>query len=96
MVHNATKVLCHGFEVIASLSLPIGLYSEEAQEARNKDFKRIREHNTRKMSRCETNTDIMNGLLISSDPYISNIRKQQTRQKKPFDEEILQLLTTDT
>lgn len=92
MPPSVHKVLFHGSDIIESLYLPIGLYSEEAQEARNKDFKRIREHNTRKMSRYETNIDTINGLLISSDPYISSIRKQHSRPKKPFDEEILQLL----
>ncbi|XP_065643459.1 uncharacterized protein LOC136075109 [Hydra vulgaris] len=32
------KILIHSFEIIKTLTLPIGMYSEEAQEARNKDF----------------------------------------------------------
>lgn len=42
MPPSVHKLLFHGGDIIASLNLPIGLYSEEAQEARNKDFKRIR------------------------------------------------------
>lgn len=52
----------------------LGQLSEEAQEARNKDYKHIREHLTRKNSRLNTNTDLLNMLLVSSDPYISSIR----------------------
>ena len=33
------KVLVHGSVIIASLELPIGMYSEEASEAQNKHYK---------------------------------------------------------
>jgi len=49
--------------------------SEEAQEARNKDLKNIREIYSRKYSRIETNEDLLHGLLVSSDPLISSLRK---------------------
>ena len=39
-------------------SLPVGQLTEEAQEANNKIFKRIREFNTRKISRMATNEDL--------------------------------------
>lgn len=74
MPPSVHKILVHGADIIDSLDLPIGLYSEEAQEARNKDFKKIREYHTRKMSRIETNEDIIHGLLVSSDPLISSLR----------------------
>jgi hypothetical protein len=35
----------HGLEIIESALFPIGQLTEKAQEARNKDFKRYREHN---------------------------------------------------
>lgn len=60
------KVLIHGKDV--------GQLSEEAQEARNKDFRNFREHNSRKFNRSCTNEDIANRLLITSDPLISSIR----------------------
>ena len=53
------KVLYHGADIIDYFELPIGTFSEEAQEKRNKDFRWIREHNTRKNSRQNTNEDIM-------------------------------------
>ena len=43
------KILIHGAFVISNALLPIGQLSEEAQEARNKDFKRYREIHTRKL-----------------------------------------------
>jgi len=52
----------------------LGKLSEEAQEARNKDYNNIREHHTRKNSRLNTNEDLLHTLLVSSDPYISSIR----------------------
>jgi len=67
------KILIHGKSIIKSFLIPIGDLSEEAQEARNKDFKYFREFNTRKHNRIATNEDIVNKLLISSDPYISSL-----------------------
>lgn len=75
MPSSVHKLLIHGAEIVKHFGLmPIGKLSEEAAEARNKDFKRIREHHSRKFSRVATNEDIFNGFLISSDPYISSIR----------------------
>lgn len=48
------KYFIHGPEIISSALLPIGQLTEEAQEARNKDFKRYREHNARTYSREKT------------------------------------------
>ena len=49
---------------------------EEAQEARNKKFKKYREDFARKVSRKKTNDDLMRRLLCSSDPLIGSLRKQ--------------------
>ena len=64
------RILIHGPEIIKAMPLPIGMYSEEALESRNKDFRRYRESHSRKFTRVETMTDIFCRLLISSDPYI--------------------------
>lgn len=45
------EILLHGHQVMDILDLPIGMYSEEAQEARNKEVKRFREEHSRKTSR---------------------------------------------
>lgn len=82
MPPSVHKVLIHGADIIDTFDLPIGLFSEEAQEARNKDFRNVRENNSRKSSRINTNEDILHWLLISSDPVISSLRTFYP--KKPF------------
>ena len=83
------KLLIHGGEVIRSLLLPIGCYSEEAQESRNKDNRLYRIKHARKTSRTATITDQFCYLLITSDPSVSNtIRSemdmpQRARAKRP-------------
>lgn len=89
------KVLFHGAKIMEFFDLPIGYYSEEAQEARNKDFKRIRECNTRKTSRFDTIEDIIHGLLISSDPVISQLRNIKEKKQINFDAEVMELFSTD-
>lgn len=95
MPPSVHKVLLHGADIIESFDLPIGFYSEEPQEARNKDFRRIRECNTRKMSRVETNEDIIHGLLISSDPVITSFRREYERKPLEFDQGVLDLFVQD-
>lgn len=90
------KVLFHGRDVIASCVLPIGQLSEEAQEARNKDNRRYREFFTRKTSRIDTNTDLLNRLLISSDPFISSLRLKMKRKRSPLNPDVLKLLSVPT
>lgn len=74
MPSTVHKILYHGEKIIQHSMIPIGDLSEEAQEKRNKDYRFFREHNTRKMSRCFTNEDLLTILLCSSDPYLFNIR----------------------
>jgi len=83
------KILIHGAFVISNALLPIGQLSEEAQEARNKDFKRYREIHTRKLSRIKTNEDLLHLLLISSDPLISSMRKVPNKPKKKLGNDVI-------
>lgn len=94
MSSTVHTVLLHGAEIIASNSIvPIGNLSEEASEARNKDFRRFREHHSRKKSRVCSNEDIFNFLLLSSDPLISAVRPtMDAKKKKPLFDETLDLL----
>lgn len=93
MPASVHKILIHGPEIIENAIVPIGQLSEEAQEARNKDFKRFREHHTRKFSRTATNEDLLNNLLISSDPLISTLRpKQNEKNSKEIFNETKKLL----
>ncbi|KAL4152921.1 hypothetical protein QTP88_000754 [Uroleucon formosanum] len=66
--------------------------TEEAQESRNKDFKRYREHTSRKCCREKTNLDILNLFLLSSDPVISSKRKLFKKKTQSMPTEALALL----
>lgn len=88
------KYLIHGPEIISSALLPIGQMTEEAQEARNKDFKRYREYYSRKCSREKTNRDIFNFLLLSSDPVITSKQIKRKKRLEHLPQEALHLLKT--
>uniref|UniRef100_A0A8D8ZE87 Uncharacterized protein n=1 Tax=Cacopsylla melanoneura TaxID=428564 RepID=A0A8D8ZE87_9HEMI len=86
------KYLIHGHQIIKAVTLPIGQLSEEAQEARNKDFKRLREHNSRKNNRQNTMEDIFHNFLVSSDPLISSKRKIDHPKKLKIPPEAREML----
>lgn len=44
-------------------------------------FIRFREHHTRKTDREATTRDILNNLLVSSDPLISSLRREHAKKK---------------
>ena len=86
-------MLIHGAKIIKHAILPIGQLGEEAQEAKNKDFKFIREHRSRKDSAEHTTIDLFNYFLLSSDPIISELGLQEKCSKKlRLDPEALQML----
>lgn len=66
--------------------------SEEAAEARNKHFRMYRVRYARKFSREVCNRDILNRLLLSSDPFLSCSRQRPRKRSKPFTSETLSLL----
>lgn len=74
MTATVHKILMHGADIDNVAIVPIGKLSEEASEARNKDFRRYREFHSRKSSRVNTNQDLLNMILLSSDPLISSTR----------------------
>lgn len=76
MPSSIHKILLHGCGIIQSACLPIEQLSEEAAEARNKDFKKFRQFGSRKCSRVATNEDILHSLLVSSDPYLTSLRNR--------------------
>lgn len=94
MPTSVHRVLLHGSVIIASFCVPIGLLSEEAQEARNKDIKRFRLNFALKTSRLDNLTDILNRLLVSSDPIISSFRKIPPKSSKSLFPEAINLLKT--
>ncbi|KAH9645939.1 hypothetical protein HF086_011401 [Spodoptera exigua] len=86
------KILFYGKDIITACVLPIGQMSEEAQEARNKHNRRFREHFTRKSSRINKNRDLLNRLLISSDPYIASLRAVSKTKRGKIKPEVNELL----
>lgn len=92
MPASVHKVLIHGSIIIAASVLPIGQLSEEAQESRNKNCKWYRIYRSRKSSRVATNQDIINMLLLSSDPLISSLTRSPSAKTKSISPEVLRLL----
>lgn len=86
------KVLIHGSEVIDHALLSIGELSEEAAESTNKNIKLFRRDHTRKMSRVTTNADLLNRLLMSSDPFITSLRKLPHKKESVLSQAVLNLL----
>lgn len=92
MTPTLHKILIHGSTIIKHALLPIGQLSEEAAEARNKHFRSYRLHYTRKFSREICNKDVLNRLLLTSDPFLSCGRKRQTlRSSQSFLPETIEL-----
>lgn len=93
MPTSVHKVLIHGENVIKYHALlPLGQLSEDAQEARNKDYKSFRYHHARKCSRSSTNEDVFHTLMYSSDPYISSKSVAKSRKIMELDDEAKELL----
>lgn len=92
MPASVHKVLLHGVNVIDHALLSIGELSEEAAEATNKYIKSFRRDHTRKMSRTLTNTDLINRLLLHSDPFITGLRKLPVKKKDVLSKPVLDLL----
>lgn len=92
MTPTMHKILIHGPMVIEKALLPIGQLSEEASEARNKHFRIYRQNFARKFSRVSCNLDVLNRLLLSSDPLITGMRSVPKKKSKPFSKETLTLL----
>lgn len=88
------KVLIHGSQIVEKNELSVGLLSEEAQEARNKDYRYFREHHTRKDTRLHTNEDLLKILLISSDPVIATHISLPKKKSKDLSSEAIKLTIT--
>lgn len=92
MPASVHKILIHGADVMDTLLLPIGQLSEEALEARHKECRYFREHNTRKTSRKENIEDLLHALFISSDMVISALRPLPQRKLTSLPEEVIHML----
>ncbi|XP_021703892.1 uncharacterized protein LOC110677210 [Aedes aegypti] len=95
MTPTVHKLLIHGKTIMEHALLPIGQLSEEAAEARNKHFRDYRQNFARKFSRTQCNKDVLNRLLLSSDPFFSSSRKIPVKKSEPFCPETLHMLKVD-
>ena len=84
-------LLMHGATVLASSLLPIGMMSEEAQEARNKDNKSFRLKHARKTSRKDTMSDVFHRLMVTGDIVISS-RLMKEPPARPLPTEVKNML----
>ena len=96
MTPTMDKILRHGATIIDQAILPIGQLSEEAAEARNKHFRDYRQNFSRKFSREICNRDIINRLLLSSDPLLSSVRKRLKNKRNAISSEALEFLQPET
>lgn len=92
MTPTMHKILIHGATVIEKALLPIGLLSEEAAEARNKHFRMYRYNFARKFSREQCNFDVLNRLLLSSDPLVTSLRPEPKKKSHPFSKQTIEML----
>ena len=96
MTPTMYEILRHGATIINQAILPIGQLSEETAEARNKHFRDYRQNFSRKFSRENCNRDILNRLLISSNPLLSSARKRLKNKRKSFSSEALEISLPET
>ena len=96
MPSSVHKVLVHGCDIVDFFEFPIGQLSEDALEARHKEFRKIRLCNTRKTSRIDGNTDLIKTLLMTSDPELSTYRQATKKNKNcKCDNEIKSFIVTE-
>ena len=90
------KLLAHTPKAMRVNNLSLGMYSEEAQEALNKVVKVFKLGHTRKDKRVHTMTDLMNRLLVYSDPKLASLRRKPPKKKElDLPEEAKDLLKDD-
>lgn len=95
MPSSMHKILIHGADIIEHFGLmPIGNLSEEAAEARNKDFRFYREKHSRKINRIATNEDIIHNLLLSSDPLLTRYMPRMTKARTTLSLKAQELLVS--
>ncbi|KAG5877602.1 hypothetical protein JTB14_010289 [Gonioctena quinquepunctata] len=87
------RVLIHDdIIIIRDAIAPIGLLSEDAQESKNEAIKTYRKGYTRKFPREQTMEDLFHQLLVSSDPYITNMRELPQKKSRTYPEDVMMLL----
>lgn len=86
------KLFIHGHQIIEKSILPVGRMSEEAQERSNKSIKSYRNDYSRKNCRENTNRDIINRMLITSDPLVNTYLKPPVNHHQELPKDVHSLL----
>lgn len=86
MTPTVHKILIHRLIVVQHTLLPIGSFSEKAHEARNNHFRQFRKKFSLKFTPEQFTQDVLNRLLLTADPFMSNIRPN------PFSAAIMKML----
>lgn len=89
------KILIHGATVMEFSILPVGMFAEEASEARNKNYKNFRESHSRKCNRISTLEDMFYRAMDSSDPKLSSLNlwnRMNKHHKEPLPPQLIQIL----
>lgn len=88
------KILAHSSDIVLSLPLPTGFFSEEGAEAQNKNYKFFRTYRARKNSRVNNLIDVYHKTLEISDPLISTRGQEYRlaqRKKRGFSDKVKRL-----
>lgn len=88
------KLLIHGGDIIRNSVLPIGMYSEQAGESKNKTYREDRLRHSRKSTRELTLRDTFQRSMDASDPILSTeyVHKRQRKCNNALPPEVLSLL----
>jgi len=92
MPNAVHKILIHGSLFIRSAELPIGMLTEEAQEASNKEYRKARLNHAQKMNHTCNNEDVVHMLLASSRSFNINLRKVLKKVYLELDDNVKALL----
>lgn len=88
MTPTVHKILIHGPTVIEKALLPIGQLSEH--------FRLFRQNYARKFSRKSCNLDVLNRLLLSSDPVLTGMTPIPRKKSNLFLKETIEMLLGDS
>ena len=77
------KMIIHGHNIIDTLSLPIGLYSEESGESRNKNTKTYRLYQSRKDTRIHTQEEQIH-ICVHQAIHLYLFLRQKVKNKKKY------------
>lgn len=98
MIPIMHEILRHDATIINRAILPISKLSEETAEARNENFCVHRQHFAIKFAgvSCNREIQVLNRLLLNSDPMLSIIRNKIQKKSKPLSEKTLDQLVPET